>query len=144
MKKNYLWSVLAIVLALTMSIGFMSCSSDDDDNKNGGNNNDFAKNVIGTWSGKDGKYSIKTLIFKSDNKGIFIDDFEDVYGGRETETSNFTYKPESSTKGIISIECYEEDGGFFLDVFYYIIEGKTMYVYEKGYNDDLEWVLTKQ
>ncbi len=37
-KRNFLWSVLAIMMTMTLSIGFASCGGDDDGNSNTGGN----------------------------------------------------------------------------------------------------------
>ena len=42
MKKNFLWSLLAIVLAATMNFGFISCSDDDDETISNAS-------LVGTW-----------------------------------------------------------------------------------------------
>ena len=32
MKKDFLWSLMAIMIAMTMSVSFISCNDDDDNN----------------------------------------------------------------------------------------------------------------
>ena len=40
-------------------------------------------------------------------------------------------------------DSYDSYSGYYTDYIYFEIEGKKMYLYEDGYGDYLEWVLTK-
>ena len=48
-KKNYLWSVLAILMVALMSVGLSSCGDDD-----GGDS--VPTNLVGTWRGTNGTW----------------------------------------------------------------------------------------
>lgn len=134
-QKRILWSMLAIIMVAMLSIGFGACSSDDD--------NDSSSGVVGTWSGQDGKDYL-TLTFKSGGSGTWTSRYYDSYSGMETDNGSFTYKMDGKSKGMITIKEYDSYSGYNTEHIYFEIEGKKMYLYEDGYGDDLEWVLTKQ
>lgn len=233
-KKVFLWSMMAFVLSVMLSVGLSSCGDDDDDNgivgtwvaydgdeeitftfnsdntgvymekrkiqgtfiysmssnqkgtitikdndsysghsyeiytfsikdgslflydddgdlelvftKQGGSNNNSSKvnnSVVGTWSGKDGRHQL-SITFKSGGTGTYVSNYYDSYSGTETETGTFTYTMEGSSKGMIIVKVRDSYSGSGTDIFYFVIEGNMMFLYEDGYGDDLEWVLTKQ
>ncbi len=131
-SKNYLWSLLAMMV-LALGASFVACGDDDDDDDG----------VVGTWSGKDGNHYI-TLTFKSGGSGTWVDKYNDPYSGTDTDKGSFSYKMEGKSKGIINVRLYDSYYGYENETFYFMIEGKKMYVYEDDYEDDLEFVLTKQ
>ena len=131
MKKNLFWSMLAILMVTMLSVGLAACG-DDDDNP-----------VVGTWSGQQSRHNL-TLTFKSDGTGTFISRYNDSYSGMETSSGNFTYVMEVNNKGIINIRLYDSYSGYGYETIFFVIEGKTMSLYDDYYYDDLEWVLTKQ
>lgn len=133
-QKSIIWSVLAIMMVAMLSVGFAACGSDDDDSGSG---------VVGTWSGKDGRDQL-TLTFNSGGTGIYVSRYDDSYSGMETDTGSFTYTMEGSSKGVIMLRDYDSYSGYQTEILYFVIEGKTMSIYEDYYYDDLEWVLTKQ
>lgn len=66
MKKEFLWSLLSIIMVATISLGLSSCGSDDEDD-------DYASvpsGLIGTWYKVSGaeKYSMN-FTFNSDGTG---------------------------------------------------------------------------
>ena len=133
-KKNFLWSMLAIMMVAMLGVGFVACGGDDGDN---------SKGVVGTWSGQEGKRYL-TLTFKGDGTGTYISRYNDSYSGMETETGTFTYIMEGDNKGIINIREYDSYSGYGYETVYFVIEGKTMSLYDDYYYDDLEWILIKQ
>ena len=137
-KKSLFWSMLAIMMVTMLSVGFAACGDDDDDDDGG------AASVVGTWSGRDGGDQI-TLTFRKDGTGTYIEVYEDsYYDERSRDAGTFTYTMEGSSKGIIVVQHYDSYYGQETDILYFVIEGKTMTLYEDGYYDDLEFVLTKQ
>lgn len=46
MKKNFIWSVLAIMMVTMMTVSFASCSNDDN-NDNGSNS--VTSHIVGNW-----------------------------------------------------------------------------------------------
>lgn len=130
MKKNLLWSMLTFLMVTMLSVAITSCGDDEDV-------------VVGTWSGKDGKYDL-SLTFKSDGSGTYISRYNDSYSGLQTENGTFTYVMEDDNKGMINVRYYDSYSGYEFETFFFVIEGKTMSLYEDYYYDDLEWVLTKQ
>jgi len=101
--------------------------------------------VTGTWSGTDdGDYL--SLTFKNDGTGTFVGRYYDSYigSGSVTEKGTFTYEMEGKSKGVIAVKEYNSYYGSYTDYIYFEIEGKTMYLYEDYYGDDLDWTLTKQ
>ena len=134
-QKGILWSMLTIMMVAMLSVGFAACGGDDGD--------DSGNSVVGTWSGKDGKHQL-TLTFSNNGSGTYIARYNDSYSGMETETGSFTYTMEGSSKGMIILKYYDSYYGNATEILYFVIEGKTMSLYEDDYYDDLEWVLTKQ
>lgn len=103
--------------------------------------------VTGTWFGKESGSSWEeslTLTFKSDGTGTWVGSYYDSYSGSSTEKGTFTYEMEGKSKGVIAVKEYSSYSGSYTDYIYFEIEGKTMYLYEDYYGDDLEWTLTKQ
>ena len=122
----------AIMIAVILYFGFVSCSKDDD-----------IKNcdVVGTWMGYSCSDSdpndldlnhILTLIFNTDGSGTYTLK-ETLDGGIE----KIKYEMESSTRGKTYIKLI----GNYL---YFEIVGNKMYVYGHGYGKDLDYLLTKQ
>lgn len=121
---------------------------DDDDDaevfkKNAGSENVVNSSVTGTWKSEDSRESM-VATFKSDKTGTYIYNYDDPYSGVENQTGTFTYNPESEDKGQIIMEVYDSYYGKSTEVYYYSIEGNTMFVCEDDYYADLEWILTKQ
>ena len=134
-QKSILWSMLAVMMVAMLSVGFAACGNDDDD--------ESGSSVVGTWSGRDGKDQL-TLTFNSSGSGTYVARYNDSYSGMETDTGSFTYTMEGSSKGLIIIKYKDSYYGSETAIIYFVIEGKTMSLYEDDYYDDLEWVLTKQ
>lgn len=134
-QKGILWSMLAIIMVAMLSIGFVACSSDDDDDSSNG--------VVGTWSGQEGREYI-TLTFNSNGSGNWSSRYYDSYSGMETEKGSFTYKMDGQSKGVITIKEYDSYSGYDTEHMYFEINGKKMYLYEKGYGDALAFVLSKE
>lgn len=109
-----------------------------------GSSNGTSSNVVGTWSGRDGRETL-TLTFKNGGSGSWISQYKDSYSGTETSRGSFTYKMEGNKRGIITLsDHYDSYSGYHTEYLYFEIEGNTMYLYEHYYGDDLEWTLTKQ
>lgn len=134
-KKSIILSMLAVMMMAVLSVGFVACGDDD----SGGS----GSSVIGTWTGQEGRHTL-TLIFKDGGSGTFIEKYNDSYSGMETETGSFSYTIEGGSKGMIIVQLYDSYSGKENEIFYWMIEGNTMFLYEHGYGDDLEYVLTKQ
>lgn len=134
-KKSIILSMMAVMLVALFGVGFAACGDDD----NGGS----GVSVIGTWTGQEGRHTL-TLIFKDGGSGTFIEKYNDSYSGMETETGSFSYTIEGGSKGMIIVQLYDSYSGKENEIFYWMIEGNTMFLYEHGYGDDLEYVLTKQ
>lgn len=120
MKKS-LFCLAAILFIAVLSISLTSCTKDDDPE-------DI---VIGTWVGHDGDEEIR-MVFKKGGTGTYID----IDRKGEVEDGPFIYVMEGDSKGFI---IYTEDKVKE----YFVISGKTMRIYEGGYNGHLELVLTK-
>ena len=128
-QKSILWSMLAIMMVAMLSVGFSACSKDDD------------SGVVGTWSGRDGTYQI-TFTFSKNGSGTYISRNDDSSSKKGTEAGPFTYTIEASSKGSKGMIIINDDGD--TEILYFVIEGKTMSVYEGYYYDDFEFMLTKQ
>ena len=126
--------ILSLTLGLFVSVlSFTACSSDDDENET-------KSIVVGTWSGyrydgpdKDNKNRMLMFVFKSDGYGTITE--QDDRGNR---SGSFQYVMEGSNKGKIRFDGYVEFDYFF------VIEGNQMKVYDKGYGEDIDWILTKE
>lgn len=135
-KKSIILSMMAVMLVALLGFAFAACGDDD----NGGS----GSNVVGTWKGQEGRH-VLTLIFKNGGNGTYIFNYNDQYSGMETETGSFSYTFDNDSKGLLIVEEeYDSYSGGGTGVLYWVIEGETMFIYEHGYGDDLEYVLTKQ
>ena len=97
-----------------------------------------ANNAIGTWTGTEAHKTL-TLIFNSGNSGDYV--YRD---GGNTDAGTFVYAAEGSNKGVLVIRFSASYSGTSSGIFFYVIDGKTMRLYERGYYDSLAWTLTKQ
>ena len=136
------------MLCLSIGMFFFACSGDDDDDNA----------AIGTWTyvDDDSRYGEEfTLVFKSGGKGTWKSVVREGSYGTYNESGTFTYKMEGKKKGVITVKEDRDDSYSYYsyysyssyndyDVYYFEIEGKKMYLYEDGYGDDLEMVLTKK
>lgn len=111
--------------------------------KNGVNQTDTsANNAIGTWGGADDRETL-TLIFNSGNSGEYIYKYENN-GTLKTDASTFVYVAESAGKGVLVLKFSASYTGSSAGIFFYVIDGNTMRLYDQGYYDGLKWTLTKQ
>lgn len=95
-----------------------------------------ASSIGGTsWTYQEGRESI-TINFKSDGTGTFVEKYYDSYSGMETDTYSFTYTMTGKTEGRMIIKYYDSYSGYDNEVFYFEIEGKTLYLYN-DYGDSL-------
>lgn len=122
-----------------LSAGFVTCSDNDDDD------NDKA---IGTWFGNDDDNNNITFIFKSNGTGTWT---MRTHSSTEIFNGTFSYEMGGHSKGTIVLKydySYNNSSASiekkFVEVFYFVIEGKSMYFYDDDYGDNLEMVLTKQ
>ena len=99
--------------------------------------------VVGTWSVREGDEQL-SLTFKSDGTGVGVSKRYSSYSGTETESGSFTWKMEGDSKGIIIIRETNSYSGYSTYTMYFEIVGSKMYLYNDGYGEDLEWILTKQ
>lgn len=135
-KKSFYLSLLAIMMVALFGGVMAACDCDDDDD------DDDNARIIGTWTGVDGRRTL-VLTFTTGNSGTYISMFEDQSSGTSTKTGTFTYVPENDSKGQIVMKSFDGSSGPSTDVFYYMIQGKTMCLYGRDYYDELQWVLTK-
>ena len=123
------------MMVLALGASFVACGSDDDDDDDG---------LLGTWVGKDGSITLTLKIERGGTGSWTTYGVESYSGHTSKKTGTFTYKMEGKSKGIVTVKYYDSYYGYETDIFYFVIEGKKMYVYEDGYGDDLEFVLTKK
>lgn len=138
MKKNFIWSMFAIIMVTMLSVSLSACGSDDEE--------DGANSVVGTWYRVEEGGSLReifSLTFKSNGTGSLSVKYE--YQGEEpyTVSTSFTYTSISNTKGTITGEEYDSYGTIVTMFCHYVIIGNKMRVYEDGYEDDYV-VYTKQ
>ena len=65
-KKNWLWSMLAVMMDAMLSVGIVSCGKDDDDNGTGSSVSNSS--VVGRWTGTNGTWNF-TYVFNSNGTG---------------------------------------------------------------------------
>lgn len=135
MKTKNSINLTVFIVCILLTIVFVSCSKEDD---NGNDNNENI--IIGTWMGYScannnphdlSKTHTLTLVFNSNNSGSYLEK-DNMY----TEQCTFTYEIEGSSKG----KAYTK----VRDYIYFEIVGDKMYVYDHGYGDDLDFILSKQ
>jgi hypothetical protein len=120
-----------------LSAGFASCGGDDEENTNSTNN------FVGTWLGyrydkiDEPEYdrAIK-FIFKSNGTGDFVETDNGVNG--RSHSGAFTYKIDTPQKCKILFENMAEYE-YFIELY-----DNRMFVYDKDYGNDLDYILTKQ
>ncbi len=81
MKKNLFFSMIAILVALAMCVGFVSCGDDNKEDIQGTNSL-----LIGIWRNT-GKTGYVERTFRKDGSGTVVT----VTYGEDTFTSKFTY-----------------------------------------------------
>ena len=111
--------------------------------KNGSSSvNTTTNNAVGTWAGIDGRETM-TLIFNSGNSGEYIYKYEDG-NILKTDAGAFIYASEEINRGVLLIKFTDNYTGSSAGVFFYVIDGSNMRLYEQDYYDGLAWILTKQ
>ena len=108
-KKNLLWSLLAIMMATTLCVGFASCSDDDDD---------VNSSIIGTWEETNYFDGTWQWTFNSNGKGSC------KVTDNTTYTFSFSFSFDGTTLKISGVE----DGESYTDVYSvsFSDNGKTM------------------
>lgn len=129
-----------LVTTLTQS-GGVPVNTGDDSGKQGTNTS-----VTGTWTGtEEGGYDQLTLSVNSNGTGTYVlRDYSSYYQTYDTNSGTFTYQMDGDSKGIVIIKV---NSSYYTDrtiMYYFVIQGNKLYLYEDGYGEDLEWVLTKQ
>lgn len=134
-KKNFLWSMFAIMMVTMLSVSLSACGSDDDDD-NGGSS------VVGTWKGNSDGESL-TLTFKNDGTGTYVIVWDDSWTGEGevSERGTFSYSMSSSHSGYLTIRYEDSYSGISTDTYDFEVDGRRMYLTDR-YGDSA--VLTKQ
>ena len=123
MKKNFIWSLLAIMLAAVMSVGFIACDDDDD------NSASVDSAIVGKW------YSIRSWGFVGRDLRA-----DGSYYGTECESGKtpewYRWGSWSASNGTLTIvdEIDKEEGKEdYIDVYTYTIssDGKTLYLVDE-------------
>ena len=86
MKKDFLWSLMAVMIAMTISVSFVSCDNDDDNGSSGVNNVSALTGIIDKESGLRLK-SLGDYTVYYNSEGLFdsiahTDDYLDDYAFR--------------------------------------------------------------
>lgn len=127
------------VTTLTQTAG--ATVNTGDDNGNQGSNT----SVVGTWSGtEEGGYDQLVVTVKADGTGTYVLTDKGYYTTYDTQYGTLTYVMEGTSRGKVYIKINSSYYSDRIAEYYFVIEGNKMYLYEDGYGDDLEWVLTKQ
>lgn len=108
-RKNLLWSVFAIMMATTLSVGFASCSDDDDD---------VNSSIIGTWEETNYFDGTWQWTFNSNGKG----------SRKVTDNTTYTFSFSFSFDGTTLKISGVRDGESYTDVYSvsFSDNGKTM------------------
>lgn len=67
-KKNYLWSLLTIMMFAVLSVGFVSCGDDDDDEITGGS--ELVDKLQGTWQFQKGTETVMGMTITMDRSSL--------------------------------------------------------------------------
>ena len=67
-KKNYLWSLLTIMMLAVLSVGFVSCGDDDDDEITGGS--ELVDKLQGTWQFQKGTETVMGMTITMDRSSL--------------------------------------------------------------------------
>lgn len=141
-QKSILWSLVTLMMVMTLGVIFVACGDDNDNNNS--NNGSAESTATGVWKGSKGKRTL-TIYVNSGGQGTYVYVYNDSYSGDETETGSFTYTMESNTRGIITMKEYDSYSGNSVAIYSYVIDGNTMQLYEDKYDElRLVWTLTKQ
>lgn len=126
--------MLAMMMVAMLSVGLVACGSDDDDSGN--------SLVVGTWvgqgAGEDSDEAL-TLVINGDNTGIWTSTHYDPYSGQGTESGAFTWVMTTANQGMVTATRKNKT-----KVWYFMINGNLLYIYDRGYGDSLEYILVKQ
>ena len=127
------------VTTLTQTAGATVNTGDDSGNQ--GSNT----SVVGTWSGtEEGGYDQLVVTVKADGTGTYVLTDKGYYSTYDTSAGSLTYVMEGTSRGKVYIKINSSYYSDRIAEYFFVIEGNKMYLYEDGYGDDLEWVLTKQ
>lgn len=133
--KQFLWSLLALMMIAIAGVGISACGDDDDDSGSG---------IEGSWTGTLDKRTL-TLTFKSNYTGTWVTKYESSYYGTQIENGTFTYTLNGSNKGTAVVKftdsSYGSYSGSFTQTFTFTIEGNKMKLYEA--DGDYVTTLTK-
>lgn len=134
MKKDYFWSMLAIMMATILNISFNSCSEDEESSLN-----EIAHNLMRyKWIGQYTDYDVYsyggsiytqtwTIYFTSEDKGVMhwrVTERDSSFGNSKDEGNiEFSYS-------IIGNKVYLSDGSNFVFEYFgdYLIEGDTKFI----------------
>lgn len=124
MKKIF-FSLMAVMMAMAVSMGLLACSSDDDSNGNGGGD------LVGVWK----RVLKKTTYYEKNNSGEWVqkgEPEETSYEGRESDGFQFL-----SDNRAVEVDI-EADGTIHADdeFFQYKIENGRLYLLELDQPDD--------
>lgn len=103
-----------------------------DNNNNTYNNTNYRSGVVGKWVKQEDSDQL-ILVFNSDGTGTWVE----ISDG---DTGTFVYIPEGEKKGRLVLTYSNTNETV---VWYYMIENTTMFLYERGYGEELEVILTK-
>ena len=86
MKKDFLWSLMAVMIAMTMSVSFVSCDDDDDNGNNGVGNVSALTGILDQESGLRLKSFSRQVLHYSDD-GVL----ESVTASYDNMEDQFTF-----------------------------------------------------
>ena len=92
MKKNFLKSMLTIVVVALLSAGFVSCGDDDEKKE------DVSASILGSWKytfTDDGDKVVSVTTFVADGTGYAVATINGVH--QETETFTWEYNTKAKT-----------------------------------------------
>jgi hypothetical protein len=125
MKKNYLYLLGALLLAV-LSVAFVACGSDDDDDNGVGTSGDNQTLLVGTWSRKvtGSCAGTESWTFNKNGTGYFTMNTSCNKGSSSFTYSIITYAP-TSRIGYVRIIYTQEDRKWDGD---FTLNGNSLYL----------------
>ena len=127
------------IAAVCISLACATVISCGDD---GGSNNNGGDNVVGKWTGQNGRH-LYTVTVASNGTGVILDRYNDSYSGTETDSYSFSYTMTSGNEGVITMQEYDSYSGRSTETMYFTVDGDTMYIYTNSSKTSLFLTLAR-
>lgn len=106
MRRNFLWSMLVVIMTALMSIGITSCGDDDATSEEGTGGGFTVTSIVGSWAYGSGTKDYMIYTFYADGTGI---EYYNINSYNNTAMADYiTYSFNNSTKELSIV--YTADG----------------------------------